>query len=96
MEKRHRIFYIIAVIVLLPLLGYGIPYGLNLAVPMSENGTPYHLFYYIFLIAVVLAVPYWMLKLMSRAAHKVNPEEKEMQLEDVPKDKEEMRRSQQH
>ncbi len=38
------------------------------------------------MIAILLAVPYWMLKLGSRAEREVDPKERELKLKDIPKD----------
>lgn len=87
MVKKDNILLLIAVIALLPLLGYGLTYGLNIAAPMSEGGMSYHVLFILLIIVMGLGVPYWMMKLLSRAAHVQNPQEKEFQLSDLPKDK---------
>ena len=87
---------IMAVVIILPIAGYSIAYGLTLVAPMGASSTFYHLFYTVLVIAIGLGVPYWMLKLVSRVAHGVNTEEKEMQLDDIPKDKDQMKNTLPH
>ena len=77
----------------LPLTGYGVIYGLAHTPPLSEQTPFYWGLFTLFAIALLLAIPYGILKLIGHAAHLQNPQEKELKLSDLPKDKDELTRS---
>ena len=82
-----RIFYylwIVCVIIGLPIIAYMITYVPALAFPMSEHINI--IFLVPFIIIILLATPYWILKICMHVAHKIDPREKEMRIEDLPKD----------
>ena len=90
MKRRNKHFWFVVIAAAIPFVGYGIMHGLTYLFPMSED-TPYtHLFYTVILIALGLLIPYWMLKTGIHAAHLRDPGEKELQLKDIPKDKDQL------
>lgn len=88
MSNRH--LTIILTILLVLLGGYGFMYMLSFAFPDSSAG---QLFTMALFAVIVLAVPYWVIKLMTKDAHLRNPREKEMHLRDIPKDKDQLANS---
>lgn len=93
MTRKHRAGGLVLVIIALPILGYVLTYGMNLIMPMSEHGTGYHLALVIAIFAMGMLVPYFMIKLLSRAGHLVDPQEKEVRMRDIPKDKDDFERT---
>lgn len=87
MKKIPSYMYIFAIIIL-PVLGYGITYGLTVIFPITQLAGIPQAFLVLIITCFLLVVPYWMLKFMGTAAHRMDPEEKEFELEDLPKDKE--------
>jgi hypothetical protein len=91
MKKSHYIGWMIALIVLLPTVGYGLMHFLIYVFPMSETSTWSHIIYTVILIALGLTIPYFMLKALFSAAHRQNPrDEHELHLKDLPKDKDDL------
>lgn len=91
MKKSRYIGWMVALIVLIPTVGYGVMHVLVYLFPMSETSTISHITYTLILIALGLVIPYAMLKALFSAAHRQNPrQEKELHLEDLPKDKDDM------
>jgi hypothetical protein len=68
----------------LPFLAYYIGYNATYLGKLENLGI--YLLLSIFLIIGLLAVPYWMLKLSSRAEKEINPKARELRLKDIPKD----------
>lgn len=91
-RRQHHHLLVISVIAL-PVLGYALAHGFTLAVPPSEHGGWYFGLLTLFFALLLMAVPFWMLKLGSRARHDVNSHEREMELKDIPKDKDQLNRS---
>lgn len=79
----------IAFIIALPVIGFTGMYMFVYILPLSDN-VLIQIFYTLVLIALGLAIPYWILKLGIHEAHLANPEEKELELKDVPKDKQQL------
>ena len=82
----------LALLVLLPIIGATVMYALIFAFNKAPDSTLAAGVYSVIIIFLGLAVPYWMLKAFSVAAHEWNPREKELHLVDLPKDKEQMDR----
>ncbi|NBO17822.1 MAG: hypothetical protein EBV03_01080 [Proteobacteria bacterium] len=74
-------------------MGYAIAHGLTIVLPPSQHGGIYYGLLTVFFSVLLLAVPYWMLKLGSRARHDANHRERELTLKDIPKDKDQLNRS---
>ncbi len=89
MEKNRYLWWIVFAAAI-PAVGYGVMHLLVYVLPMAETSTGSHVVYTIILIGLGLAVPYWMLKAGIHAAHKHNPQERELHLSDVPKDKDQL------
>jgi hypothetical protein len=79
---------IIAATLLIATVGYGVMHLMVYVLPMSQDSMFSNLIFTLFIIALGLAVPYWMLKFSIHRAHLYNPQEKEIRLEDLPKDQE--------
>jgi len=90
MKKNSKILSITAVIIVLPIIAFALSYGLNEVAPLSSNVDIYTAFFMLLLIAIGIGVPYAMLKLMSQASHIAHPEEKVIEIKDIPKDKDQM------
>jgi hypothetical protein len=88
--RRRRYIYIVALIVLIPLVGYALMHALAYIVPMSEHNVGANLIFTVTLIALGLLIPYWMLKLGFHKAHMRDPAEKDFHLGDLPKDKDQI------
>lgn len=86
MRRNSRINLIIAAIILLPFIGYGVML-MTTYIPMSESSMGNHFIFTVLLIVLGLAIPYWMLKMLFHAANIRNPHEKHMHLSDIPEDK---------
>jgi hypothetical protein len=89
MRRQHRNI-ILALIVLIPVIGYGIMHLSVYLLPVSGESLWGDLAFTLLLIFLGLAIPYWMLKLAFHRAHMRNPEEKDMHLSDLPKDKDDL------
>ena len=92
MSKQTKIALIVALIVLVVLVGFAVMRTAIYAIPQSGGDAVNHTVYTVLLIALGLAVPYWMVKLLFHAAHVRNPQEKEVGLKDIPDDKEQLNR----
>lgn len=57
---------------------------------MSTENTGTHLFFICLIIAVLLGVPYLILKAGFHAAHANNPAQDELSLKDIPKDEDQI------
>lgn len=90
MSRKKRLAAIIVLIVLIPVVGYGLMHGLTYAFPMSEDSFISHFFFTVILIALGLLTSYGILKALSSAVHTQNPREKEFHLKDIAKDKEQL------
>lgn len=53
--------------------------------PLDGDNTFSQIMFMLLMVALGLTVPYWILKLGSREAHKRNRNEEELQLKDIPK-----------
>ena len=90
MNSESKTNLLVVAVFLLAIIGFGLLQLFTYVVPMTEKTTGT---YYLFTLAIIvlgLLIPYWMLKLVSKAAHEHNPEEREMHLDDIPKDKEQL------
>jgi len=93
MQQKIKFDIILLVIIAIPVIGYGIMHGLAFVIPLSEGQEGESIgpiFYNMILIILGLLIPYVMLKLLFKAAHMRNPQEKEFHIEDLPKDKEQL------
>ena len=90
-RKRTESLRIIGIIFLVALVGAGVMYMFTYIIPLSGNSWFYVLCTFI-IIALGLAVPYWMLKLGFHYAHTKNREEKELHLADLSKDQQELKK----
>lgn len=93
MARKLHSLWLITFIIALPIIGYGISYAMVQVFPMSEQGDILRALFVFLIILLLLAVPYFMLKLSMHVAHKNNPREREMYLADMPKDKDQLDRS---
>ncbi len=87
-KNRIKPWHIILIIAI-PVLGFSIMYGLAYLLPIASDLLP-QLLFTVLLIGLGLAVPYWFLKLGAHEAHRNNPEEKELTLKEIPKDKDDL------
>jgi hypothetical protein len=79
---------IIAATLFIAAMGYGVMHLMVYVLPMAQDNTFSHIIFTVFIIALGLAVPYLMLKFSIHRTHLYNPNEKELRLEDLPKDQE--------
>jgi len=93
MPLREKIasIRIIALIFFVALAGAVIMYMSASILPLSDSGLNY-LFCTVVLIALGLAIPYWMLKLGLHEASMRNRNERELTLGDIPKDHEQLKK----
>lgn len=77
--------------ILLPVVGYGIMHMLVYVLPMSGPAVWADFLFTLLLIALGLSIPYWMLKIGFHYAHTQNSDEKELNIKDIPKDKDQAR-----
>jgi len=89
-RNDSKMFTITAIIIALPVVAFGLTYGLNLIAPLTGSVDIYSAFFMLMMIIVGVGVPFLMLKLMSNAAHIHNPDEKVIEMRDIPKDKQQM------
>lgn len=94
MKRKNRVILSVIGIAAVFVISYAIAHGLVLLYPPSEQNAGFHAILTLLLILILLAAPYFALKLMSHAAHLKNPEEKEIHLRDFPKDKKQFNASQ--
>lgn len=93
MTRRHHIAWLIIGILILPPIAYALAHLAVMAfIPHGEISVFPILLVTALITVGLLIVPYWMLKLLTRAAHKNNPREKELKLTDIPKYQEELDR----
>lgn len=86
MYAYRHIFYIL----LIPAIfigGYALMHGLAYVLPLSEENEATQWFYPVFITLFALAIPFWMLKAGFHKAKMDNPQEKELHLKDLPKEK---------
>jgi hypothetical protein len=87
-EWKPLLFLLLGLFI--PVAGYSLMHSMFYVLPMSEDSTGMHLFLTLFIIALGLCVPYWMLMAMAHKAHLSDPREREMHLKDIPKDEQEL------
>ena len=75
-------------------VGYAVMHWLVLASPTGANNIFIAIGLMLAIIAIGLVVPYLMLKSGFHAAHLQNPQEKELELKDLPKDADDIAPSQ--
>ncbi len=91
MRKSQQYVFFVLLAILIPVAGYAAMHlaiyflGLN-----QQSSAAAYVFYTVFIIALGLALPYWMLKAGRHAAHLRNRQEGELHLSDIPKDKDEL------
>lgn len=90
--KTNSDTFIFSLIAVILLVGTAAMYWLIYALPVSSGSVWAYVVYTVALIALGLAIPYWVLKLGMHSAHLNNTDEKEMNLSDIPKDKHDMAR----
>lgn len=93
MTKHEKRYLLLGIILALPIIGYGIMHALVYIMPMQDGSTGEQyvgnqLFYALILTVFGLMVPWWMLKLAVRNAAVRDPEEGELELRNIGKDKE--------
>jgi uncharacterized membrane protein YidH (DUF202 family) len=87
MKKDNKIITTIIILLLIPVAGFGVMRWTHLFVPLSEGNTTTYILYTVILIALGLLIPYGIMKLLFHSAHIKNPNEKELYMADLPKDK---------
>jgi magnesium-transporting ATPase (P-type) len=85
LNRRNSYFFWLLLFIAIPVVGYAIMHGMVYVFPMQEDSTLRHLMITVAIIALGLAVPYWMLKAGLFAARKRNVNEDNVTLEDLPK-----------
>lgn len=93
MTKDKNIIFAIIILLLIPVVGFGAMRWTHLFVPLSEGGTSTYILYTVILIALGLLIPYGIMKLLFHSAHLKNSSEKELRMEDLPKDKDDAERA---
>ncbi|MFO1242267.1 MAG: hypothetical protein U1E36_03585 [Rickettsiales bacterium] len=95
LENTHtqtkRIWLIIGIIAL-PIIGYLVMRMLPQSFETDGDDTTWHVIAYLMLIVVALGVPFLMLKSIFKSAHLNDRREPEVELKDIPKDKEQIAR----
>jgi len=86
-QKTLKIIPLVLATLTLPIAGFATTYGLLHIVNNQSHG-----FIYVFIMLILLAVPFWMMQLMWHIAHIVDPHEKEAHLRDFLKDADQMAR----
>lgn len=93
MQKENKVFAITAVIIVLPVLAFGLSYGLNHVVPLGQdNSGIYGGVFQLMMVLIGIGIPFVMLKLLSKASHEIDPHEKIIEMRDIPRDKAAMNR----
>ena len=87
MKNWEKILMVISIL-LIPLIGYAIMHALVYILPVSASHNM-QLLVTIMIIALGLCIPYWMIKAGFHKAHLTNPQESELELRDIPKEKQE-------
>ncbi len=89
-EKQHprrtQLILLLAVIPLILIAGYGLNWAISYFVPAETGSTANHLIIICTVIAVLLCMPYFILKTGFHAARLTDAEEEELKLEDIPKE----------
>lgn len=90
----ERLVYVraVALIFFITILGFGLMYAPAVLLPLSDSNLNYFMFS-VLIIALGLAVPYWILKLGMHSAHRHNAQERELSLKDIPDDQDQRRNS---
>jgi len=78
-------FGMLILILLIPVLGYGAMHAIVYLFPMTEESDARHFIITFFIIALGLAVPYWLLKAGFHKGHLENPSQDELHIGDLPK-----------
>lgn len=91
-SKQTKRLFLAALIIILPVLGYVIMRGMTESFDNDGTASGEHAITYILLIAVALAIPFIMLKSVFKSAHMGDRHEPEIELKDIPKDKEQIAR----
>jgi hypothetical protein len=84
-RSRKTVGLILAIPVVV-LAVYAVLAGWTNLLPMSADNTGSHLLVILLVFGVLLVVPYLILKAGFHAAHLNNPAQKELKLEDIPKE----------
>lgn len=74
----------------IPVLGAMLMYALIHFFPMGRDSWLIYSLYAVLIIFLGLIIPYGFLKAFSIAAHEWDGQEKELKIEDIPKDKEQL------
>lgn len=82
--------YIILTIILLPILGYGVTHYVTETLSLTGDEMLTLVLLYAAMIAILLTIPYLMLKLLFHQAHLENPDEVELKMKDIPKDQDQL------
>lgn len=91
--KEWNIGAKLLLIAVVPLIGTGIMFALTHAFNLEAGSAVGATVYTLSLVFLGLAIPYVMLKTLFSAAHTQNPiDEKEIHLEDIPDDKDQLGR----
>ncbi len=90
MNNTHKAVLMTGLVILIPVVGYGIMQMLVYLFPMSEQSYVSHFMMTLAIIALGLVVPYWMLKGSFHVAHLNNSDERELHLRDLPKNGDEI------
>ncbi len=94
-KRQFRVMYTLGIVFLIALIGSGGMYILIDVLPEARSMTK-DIIYAIVIMALGLAVPYWMLKLSFHAAHVWNPKEKEFELKDLTKNQDDLVQDKEH
>jgi hypothetical protein len=84
--RSRKTVGLILAIPLIILAIYGIMVGAAHVLPMGAENTGSQLIVTLLVFAILLGVPYLILKAGFHAAHLNNPQQKELKLEDIPKE----------
>ncbi|MDX1974678.1 MAG: hypothetical protein SFT92_03270 [Rickettsiales bacterium] len=90
MRKKPHFLLLIGIVLLLPIIGYAVSYISTLFFPLAEQTDFINAFFVLCFIGGLLAIPYWMLKLMLQAFHVINPQEKQVRFKDIAKDQDQL------
>ena len=83
--KKFGFVSSIIIIIALPIIGYVLMIGLESVFPPSSNKDQNSFLYYSIVIAILLIIPYLILKFLFHASHLRNSKEPELRLKDLPK-----------
>lgn len=76
-------------VLLVPVVGYGIMHLLVYILPVDQSDNLVRLLFTIAIIALGLSIPYMMLKMGVHKAAMDDPQERDVALQDMPKDQDE-------